>query len=60
MRRISSDDVFTKICYTKVGKVTLTENYVFDKYIACIYDQVCYIAMILERSNENQDVRYNL
>ena len=27
------------------------------KYIACYYDKICYIGLILECSNENQDVK---
>ena len=43
--------------YKKIGKLTLHESFVPGKYIACIYDEKWYIALIHECSHENQDVR---
>ena len=57
MKRISSDTIND---VHKFNDPKLLQNptiYKPGKYIACSYDKICYIGVILECSKENQDVK---
>ena len=57
MNRISSDTIND---VHKFNDPKLLQNptiYQPGKYIACYYDKICYIVVILESSNEYQDVK---
>ena len=55
--RVSSDDIFTVVQFKKIAEVSSNDQFTTGKYIACAYDDRCYIALIHEYSNENRDVR---
>ena len=43
--------------FKKMAVVSSNDQFTPAKYIACVYDDECYIAVILECSHENRDVR---
>ena len=57
IRRVSSDDVFSVVQFKKIAEVSSNDRFTPGKYIACAYDNECYIALIHEYSHENRDVR---
>ena len=42
--------------FKKIAEVSCNDQFTPGKYIACIYDDECYIALIHKYSNENCDV----
>ena len=57
IRRVSSDDIFSVVQFKKIAEVSSNDQFTPGKYIACVYDDECYIALIHEYSRENRDVR---
>ena len=57
IRRVSSDDIFSVVEFKKIVEVSSNDQFTPGKYIACVYDDECYIALIHEYSLENRDVR---
>ena len=57
IRRVSSDDIFSVVQFKKIAEVSSNDQFTPGKYIACVYDDECYIALIHEYSHENRDVR---
>ena len=43
--------------FKKIAKVSSNDQFTPRRYIACIYDDECYIALIHEYPHENCDVR---
>ena len=60
IRRVSSDDIFSVVQFKKIAEVPSNDQFTLGKYIACVYDDECYIALIHEYSLENGDVRVQL
>ena len=56
IRRVSSD-IFSVVQFKKIAEVSSNDQFTPGKYIACVYDDECYIALIHEYSHENCDVR---
>ena len=54
--RVSSDDIFSVVQFKKTAEVSSNDQFTPGKYIACVYDDECYIALIHEYSHENHDV----
>ena len=57
VRRVSYDDVFSVVQFKKIAEVSFNDQFKRGKYIACAYDDECYIALIHKYSLENCDVR---
>ena len=57
IRRVSSDKMFSVVQFKKVAEVSSNDQFKPGKYIACVYDDECYIVLIHEYSHENRDVR---
>ena len=55
MKRISSDTINDVHKFNDPKLLRNLTIYQSGKYIACYYDKICYIAVILECSNENQE-----
>ena len=55
--RVSSDDIFSVVQFKKIAEASSNDQFTPGKYIACVYDDECYIALIHEYSHENRDVR---
>ena len=60
MRRISSDDMFTKMAVIDIdaaaGAAVPIATYQPGQYVACIYDQDWYIGNVVEIAEEHDDV----
>ena len=54
--RASSDDIFSVVQFKKTAEVSSNDQFTPGKYIACVYDDECYIALIHEYSHKNHDV----
>ena len=57
MKRISSDTINDVDTITDPKLLRNPTTYQTGKCIACYYDKIWYIGVILECSNENQDVK---
>ena len=57
IRRVSSDDIFSVVQFEKIAEVCSNDQFTPGKYIACVYNDECCIALIHEYSHENRDVR---
>ena len=57
IKRVSSDDIFSVVQFKKIAEVSSNGQFTPEKYIACVYDDECYIAVIHEYSHENRDLR---
>ena len=57
MKIISSDTINDVHKFNDPKLLRNPTMYEPRKYIACYYDKICYIGLILECSNENQDVK---
>ena len=54
---ISAEEITEHLQFKKVAEVSPNDQFTPGKYIACVYDDECYIALIHEYSHENRDVR---
>ena len=57
MKRISSDTINDAHKFNDPKLLLNPTTYQPEKYIACYYDKIWYSGVILECSNENQDVK---
>ena len=60
MKRISQDDIFTLVSarpHEEPETIQKYSAYQPGKYVACIYDQRWYVGCIMERSEDQQDVK---
>ena len=57
IRRVSSEDIFSVVQFKKIAEMSSNNQFTPGKYIACVYDDEWYIALIHEYSHENCDVR---
>ena len=55
MRRVSSDELFSNVSF-RAGSADISE-FLLGKYIACSYDDRWNIAVVLDCSNENNNVK---
>ena len=60
IRRVSSDDIFSLVQFKKIAEVSSNGQFTPEKYIACAYDDECYIAVIREYSLKFVILEYNL
>ena len=49
--------LLTVVQFKKIAEVSSNDQFTPGKYIACVYDDECYIALIHKYSHENCDVR---
>ena len=57
IRRVSSEDIFSVVQFKKIAEMSSNDQFTPGKYIACVYDDEWYIALIHEYFHENCDVR---
>ena len=57
IRRVLSDDIFSVVQFKKIAEVSSNDQFTPGKYIACVCDDECYMALIHEYSHENRNVR---
>ena len=60
IRRVSSDDIFSLVQFKKIAEVSSSGQFTPEKYIACVYDDECYMAVIREYSLKIVILEYNL
>ena len=60
IRRVSSDDIFSVVQFKKIAEVSSNDQFTPGKYIACVYDDECNIALIHEYSMKIVTLEYNL
>ena len=57
MKRVSNDTIYDAHQFNDSSIKKKSISYQPGKYIACYYDEIWYIGLILESCDENQDVK---
>ena len=57
IRKVLSDDIFSVVQFKKIAEVSSNDQFTPGKYIACVCDDECYMALIHEYSHENRNAR---